>query len=61
MVIKTCLACPFHKIERDGQEETSHCQKENCWSRFSKCILHKALERYLKEESSYSDRLYSNF
>ncbi len=35
----------------EGDERTSHCQKENCWSRYSKCILYKALEIYLKENS----------
>lgn len=60
MIIKSCLPCNYHKIKLDGKEEASHCQRENCWSRYSKCILSKALERYLKEESSRSDQAFSN-
>ena len=59
MLIKSCISCKFHEIKQDGNEETSHCQKENCWSRYSKCILSKALEKYLKEESSRPDRSFS--
>jgi hypothetical protein len=50
MIIKSCLSCKFHEVKQDGREETSHCRKENCWSRYSKCVLGKALERFLKEE-----------
>jgi hypothetical protein len=56
MIIKSCLNCKFHEIELDGKEETSHCRKENCWSRYSKCVLGKALEKFLKEESSRDRR-----
>jgi len=52
MIIKSCLSCEFHEVKRDGKEETSHCRKENCWSRYSKCILAKALEKFLEEQSS---------
>ena len=60
MIIKVCLPCEYHEIEQDGKEETSHCRKENCWSRYSKCVLGKALERFLKEESSRQDRSFSS-
>ena len=59
MVIKSCISCKFHEIKRDGKEEASHCRKENCWSRYSKCTIAKALEKYLKEESSRPDRSFS--
>jgi len=59
MLIKTCLPCKYHVIKVEDHEPTSHCGKENCWARYSKCILNKALERYLKEESSLTDRFYS--
>jgi len=59
MLIKSCLTCKFHEIKPDGIEETSHCRKENCYSRYSKCVLTKALEKYLKEESSLPDRPFS--
>jgi len=51
MIIKICTQCEYHAIKLEGNEETSHCRRENCWSRFSKCILTKALEKFLKEES----------
>jgi hypothetical protein len=56
MIIKSCFTCKFHEIKQDGKEETSHCRKENCWSRYSKCVLAKALEKFLTEESSRSVR-----
>ncbi len=55
MIIQSCLKCRYHAIRLEGDEETSHCQRENCWSRYSKCILSKALEKYLKENSLRSD------
>jgi len=42
-------------IKLEGKDQTSHCRKENCWSRFSKCIAFKALEKFLKEECSEID------
>jgi len=56
MLIKSCFNCKFHEAKEDGKEETSHCRKENCWSRYSKCVLAKALEKFLEEESSGSVR-----
>ena len=60
MLIKSCLNCKYHTIRLEGEEQTSHCGRENCWSRFSKCINMKALERFLKEESSRHDRSFSS-
>ncbi len=56
MLIKSCSNCKFHEIKSEGEEETSYCRRENCWSRYSKCVLAKALEKYLKEQSSRPDR-----
>ena len=61
MIIKACLTCKYHTIRLEGEEQTSHCGRENCWSRFSKCITLKALEKFLKEESSRHDRPFSAF
>jgi hypothetical protein len=55
MIIQSCIDCQYHAIRLEGEEPTSHCQRENCWSRYSKCVLHKALERFLKENSLRSD------
>ena len=59
MIIEFCLPCEFHEIKQDGKEETSHCQRESCWSRYSKCISAKALEKFLKEQSYRPDRSFS--
>ena len=59
MIIRCCSSCDFHEIRQDGKEETSYCRRENCWSRYSKCVLLKALERFLKEESSRQNRPFS--
>lgn len=56
MVIKVCLNCEYHSVKWEGEEPTSHCGRENCWSRYSKCVLHQALETYLKENSLYSEQ-----
>ncbi len=61
MIIKACLKCKFHEIKQDGKEEASHCRRENCWSRYSKCVLAKALEKFLKEESSRHEQSLSAF
>ena len=55
MIIKACLTCKYHTLRLEGEEQKSHCERENCWSRYSKCITMKALEKFLKEESSRHD------
>jgi len=57
MIIKSCINCNFHATKLEGDEDTSHCQKENCWSRYSKCVVSKALEKFLKEDSSRPEQL----
>jgi hypothetical protein len=54
MLIKSCFNCKYHEAKQDGKEEASYCRRENCWSRYSKCVLAKALEKFLAEESSRS-------
>jgi hypothetical protein len=61
MIIKSCLSCEYHEMEQDGKEETSHCRRENCWCRYSKCVLAKALEKFLREESSRHEQSLSGF
>jgi len=57
MIIKACLKCPYHIIKENAKEKESFCQKENCWSKFTKCIANKALERFLDEEKTESPKL----
>jgi len=57
MLIKPCLHCKFHEIKQNEEEEKTSCQRENCYSRFSKRVAEKALETFLQEESSEHERL----
>jgi hypothetical protein len=50
MLIKACLQCKFHETKRDKEGQMSYCQKENCWAQYSKCVVYKALDRFLKDE-----------
>jgi hypothetical protein len=52
MVMRSCFHCEFHEVKQEENEQMSHCQKDNCWSRFSKCVANKALSRYLEQKSS---------
>ncbi|MGB9714872.1 MAG: hypothetical protein ACPL1G_00440 [Thermodesulfovibrionales bacterium] len=51
MVIRTCSKCEFHYIKEFENTVRSYCKKEGCWSEFSDCIIKKAIERFLKEET----------
>jgi hypothetical protein len=48
MLIRVCLYCKFHEIKQE--EKNSYCRKEDCWSQYSKCVLMKAMDRFLNEE-----------
>jgi hypothetical protein len=48
--LKTCFKCPYHLIKDDGEERTSYCKKEACFSVYTKCIANQALERFLSQE-----------
>ena len=55
MLIRSCFQCKFHEVKEVNSEKISGCGRENCYSRFSKCIANKALNRYLEQESSDRD------
>ena len=55
MVIKSCVSCRFHEAKQEEKESTSYCQKENCWSEFSKCLAKKALVKFLEQEKAQED------
>jgi hypothetical protein len=59
MLIKSCLSCKFHEIKEEGGERISRCLKENCYARYSKCIAQKALENFLRKETTDRDRPFS--
>ena len=50
MLIKACLPCKFHVIKRNEEGQSTFCQKENCWAQYSKCVVYKALDRFLNDE-----------
>jgi len=54
-----CSNCEYHQIKEDGKEKMSYCVRENSYSRYSKCIANKALNRFLEQESQEPDRLFS--
>ena len=51
MLLKSCLDCRYHEITDESGEQTSHCSKENCYARYTKCVAQKALITFLKNES----------
>jgi hypothetical protein len=61
MLVKSCLNCKYHEIVDEWNEQTSRCLKENCYSRYSKCVAQKALNRFLKDESSRQSERISGF
>ena len=56
MLIKSCIQCKFHEIKQDDNGKMSYCRRENCWSRYSKCVSLKALDAYLEQQSRNVDR-----
>jgi hypothetical protein len=59
MLIKSCTHCKFHEIKQGENGKTSYCARENCFSRYSKCVATKALNQYLEQESPQQDRPFS--
>ena len=50
MVVRYCLKCNFHQVKAEA-EGHSYCCRENCYSRFSKCLSRQALDRFIDQES----------
>jgi hypothetical protein len=50
MILRSCLSCSFHEIREEPAGRQSYCNKENCWSQYSKCVATRAIERYLQHE-----------
>lgn len=59
MLLKSCLNCKYHEITNEYNEQTSRCLKENCYSRYTKCVAQEALYRFLKDESFRENRSFS--
>ena len=56
MLLKSCLNCSYHEITNEFGEQTSRCSKENCYSRYTKCIAYKALTSFLEDEGIRQNR-----
>jgi hypothetical protein len=48
MLLKPCLNCQYHQVH-DESVTLSYCTKENCFAEHSRCIAHKALRQYLRD------------
>ena len=59
MFLRCCVSCKYHNIKIEDGQKLSHCSKENCWSQYSKCILSKAMERFLVNENIHSQQEFS--
>lgn len=58
-MLKSCFICPHHQIKGQDGVRHSFCEKENCWSRYSRCIARKAVERFLQEDRLEAARGFS--
>lgn len=50
MLLKCCISCEHHMVRTEDRAKNSYCSKENCWSRYSKCINEKALDYFIKDQ-----------
>lgn len=55
MIFYCCLDCEHHKV--DERNDCGHCEKENCYSVHSTCIVNKALEEFEKTQEVKSIHL----
>ncbi len=46
MIFDCCLECEHHEV--DERNDCGHCEKENCYSAHTSCIVNKALEEFEK-------------
>jgi hypothetical protein len=56
-VVRSCMMCPSHQVRDEEGVPSSHCSKENCWARFSKCLRYRALEAFLAKECLQASEL----
>ncbi len=59
MILRSCLKCEFHEVRETEEGKMSHCTKENCWARYSKCVSIRALDRFLDQERLDATRRFS--
>lgn len=49
-MLRSCLICDHHEIRLEEEVRKSFCNKENCWSRYSKCVVQRAVERFIEQD-----------
>jgi len=59
MLLRSCFICDHHEIRVEDQIRQSFCRKENCWSRYSKCVARRAIQRFLEEDCLSTPRPFS--
>ncbi len=59
MLLRSCFVCQHHEIREEDEDRHSFCRKENCWSRYSKCVAQLAMQRFLEQERVESPRPFS--
>lgn len=59
MLLQCCIPCEYHEVKEEDGEQMSHCTKENCWSKYSKCVALMALDRFLDNERVDRHRRFS--
>jgi hypothetical protein len=60
MIIKSCISCKFHEIKQDGKRGDESLSEGELLVTILQMHLSKALEKYLKEESSRPDRSFTS-
>jgi hypothetical protein len=59
MLLRSCLLCVHHEVRVFEEVQWSYCMKENCWSRYSKCLAQRAIERFLEQDRLDGPRQFS--
>lgn len=59
MLLRSCFVCPHHQVKGEDGARQSFCEKENCWSRYSRCIARKAIDRFLEQDRLDAPRGFS--
>ena len=60
MVLHVCQNCTYHEMVESDTGPVSHCRKENCWSQYSKCVAHQAIDYFLTHQHEVSPRSVSS-
>ena len=51
MILACCSTCECHEKVEIDRTLYSKCQKENCLSIYSNCITHKAVKRFVSQNT----------